>query len=177
MRYSRSSVGSSIASTGAWLASMPIEPIVVRVETISTSSLNTSPSGVRTSTGNFVCGIGLGPVVLLGVLDDLVDRALHEERALGHLVVLALEDLLEAADRLGDRHVHARGAGELLGDVERLRQEALDLARAVDRHLVLVGELVDPEDRDDVLQLLVALEHLLDLVGDAEVLLAEDLGA
>ncbi len=45
-----------------------------------------------------------------------------------------------------------------------------------DRHLVLVGELVDAEDRDDVLQLPVALQHLLDPVGDLEVLLADDLG-
>ena len=89
--------------------------------------------------------------------------------------MLALEDLLEAADRLGDRHVHAGGAGELLGDVERLRQEALELARAVDRQTVLVGQLVDAEDRDDVLQLAVALQHLLDLVGHVEVLVAEDL--
>ena len=29
---------------------MPIEPTLVRVDTISTSSLKTSPSGVRTST-------------------------------------------------------------------------------------------------------------------------------
>jgi hypothetical protein len=62
-------------------------------------------------------------------LDDVVDRALEQERRLRHVVVLAVEDLLEAADRLGDRHVLARRARELLGDVERLRQEALD-ARA-----------------------------------------------
>ena len=59
--------------------------------------------------------------------------------------------------------------------MERLREEALD-ARALDEHAVLVGQLVDAEDRDDVLQLAVALQHLLDLVGDAEVLLADDLG-
>jgi hypothetical protein len=41
-----------MASSGAWLARMPIEPIVVLVEIICTSSENTSPSGVRTSTGN-----------------------------------------------------------------------------------------------------------------------------
>ena len=43
-------LGSSIASTGSWLASTPIEPTVVRVEIISTSSLNTSPSGVTKAT-------------------------------------------------------------------------------------------------------------------------------
>ena len=42
--------------------------------------------------------------------------------------------------------------------------------------LVLVGQLVDAEDGDDVLQLLVALEDLLDLRGHAVVLLAHDVG-
>src|SRR6185437_2044653 len=107
-------------------------------------------------------------------LDDFLDRALEEERALRDLVVLAFDDLLEAADRFRDRHVGAGGARELFGDEERLGEEALDLARALHRQLVLVGELVDAEDRDDVLELLVALQDLLDAVGDAEVVLAED---
>src|SRR6476469_2294102 len=113
---------------------MPIEPTDVRVESISTSSENTSPSGVSTSTGNFEWAIrrprplgdqaGQGrrergvPIVdrrdrrsastratedaemrrSSSGLDDLVDGALEEERALGHLVVLAFDDLLEAAD-------------------------------------------------------------------------------
>ena len=143
---------------------------VVNVESISISSLKTSPSGVSTSAGNLVRAISY----FLAASTTCVDRALQEEGALGHLVVLAVDDLVEAADRLGDRHVRAGGAGELLGDEERLREEALDLARALDGELVLVGELVDAEDRDDVLQLLVALQDLLDAVGDAEVLLAED---
>src|SRR5436190_883752 len=172
-RYSRSSVGSSSASTGSWLARMPIEPSAVCVESISTSSLNTSPSGVRTSTGNFVCAMG---PLLLGRLHDLLDLALQEERALGHVVVLSLDDLFEAPDRVRDRDVGAGRAGEFFGHEERLREEALDLARALYRQLVLVGELVDAQDRDDVLQLLVALQDLLDRVRHAEVVLAEDLG-
>src|SRR3954449_13335665 len=158
-------------SSGWWLASTPIEPTVVRVETISTSSLKTSPSGVRTSTRNFVRATALA---LVRGLDDLVDAALHEERRLRQLVVLAVDDLLEGAHRVVDWDVRARRAGERLGDVERLRQEALDLARALHRHLVLIGELVDAEDRDDVLELLVALQDLLDARGDLVVLLADD---
>ncbi len=45
------------ASSGSWLARMPIEPTVVNVESISISSLNTSPSGVSTSAGNFAWAI------------------------------------------------------------------------------------------------------------------------
>src|SRR3954468_23142880 len=167
-RYSRSSVGSSMPSSGWWLARMPIEPTPVRVETISTSSLKTSPSGVRTSAGNFV----RATLVALGGAHDVVDRALEQERRLRQVVVLAVEDLLERADRLADRHVRAGRAGELLGHVERLAQEALDLTGALHGHLVVVAELVDAEDRDDVLQLLVALQDRLDLVGDVVVLLA-----
>src|SRR5689334_18982853 len=160
-----------MASSGWWLARMPMLPTAVRVDSISTSSLKASPSGVRTSTVNGVRGIGLA----LGALDDLVDRALHEERRLRQVVVLAVEHLAERAYGLADRHVLARRAGELLGHVERLREEALDLARPLHELAVLVRELVDAEDRDDVLQLAVALQHALDLVGDREVLLAEDL--
>src|SRR5215471_12827570 len=152
---------------------MPIEPTVVLVEIWMTSSLNTSPSGVRTSAVNFVSATALRLVPRRG---HAFDTALHEERRLRHVVVLALDDLPEAADRLADRDVLARRAGEHLGDVERLRQEALDPTRAVDRDLVLVRQLLDAEDRDDVLELLVALEDLLDLRRDVVVVVAEDVG-
>src|SRR3954468_245864 len=135
-RYSRSSVGSRIAISGAWLASTPIDPVVVRVETISTSSSKTFPSGVRTSTGKLFLA-----TAALARVDDVVDRALEQEPPLGHVVVLALDDLLERAHRLLDRDVRARRARELLGDEERLRQEALHLAGALHGQLVLVRQL------------------------------------
>src|SRR3954447_19103848 len=132
---------------GAWLASTPIEPVVVRDESISISSSKTFPSGVRTSTWNlFFATVLLGVVgalllvgllvllFLVGVaaargLDDVVDRALEQEGALRDVVVLAVDDLLEGAHRVLDRDVDAGGAGELLGHEEGLRQETLDLAR------------------------------------------------
>src|SRR5687768_18255529 len=99
-------------SSGWWLASTPMDPTSVRVETISTSSSKTSPSGVRTSTRNFVLAMRRPALVLVGRLDDLIDAALHEEGRLGQVVVLAVDDLAERADRLVDRHVDARRAGE-----------------------------------------------------------------
>src|SRR5207249_7099693 len=96
------------------------------------------------------------------LLDRLLDRPDHVEGLLGELVVLAVEDLLEALDRVLELDVLARGAGELLGDEVRLREEALDLPRAGDDEAVVVRELVDAEDGDDVLEVLVALQHLLD---------------
>ena len=67
-------------------------------------------------------------------------------------------------------------AGELLGDRERLREEALDLARARNDHLVVVRELLHAEDRDDVLQVLVPLEDELHVARGAVVLGAEHVG-
>src|SRR5215204_808718 len=134
--------------SGAWFASTPIEPVVVRVETISTSSSKTFPSGVRTSTGKLLLAIAfplLGALLAprpAGGLDDVVDRALQQEGAFGDVVVPALDDLPEGAHRLLDRDVGARRAGELLRHEERLREEALDLARPLHRELVLVRELL-----------------------------------
>ena len=102
-----------------------------------------------------------GGLHLLGLLDGLLDPADQEERLLGQVVVLALAQRLERRDRLVDRHVLAREAGELLGHEERLRQEPLDLAGPRHDDLVLLGELVHAEDRDDVLQVLVPLQDLL----------------
>ena len=67
-----------------------------------------------------------------------------------------------------------RAPGERLADEERLREELLDLAGARHGQLVVVGELVHAEDGDDVLQVLVALQHALDLLRHVVVLLADD---
>src|SRR5215204_1346748 len=123
--------------SGAWFASTPIEPVTVRLETISTSSSKTFPSGVRTSTGNLLLAIaavlavlGVLGVVRLGLfrlvrltaggVDHVVDRPLKKERSLRQVVVLAVDDLLEGAHRLLDRHVDPRRARERLRHEERL---------------------------------------------------------
>src|SRR5688572_18116894 len=130
---------------GAWLARTPMEPVVVRVDTISTSSSNTFPSGVRTSTGKLFLAILFlvrGLLLLLAHparrLVHLFDRALHQDGALRDVVVLALDDLLERAHRVLDRHVLAPGTGERLGHEERLRQEALHPPCPLHRQAVLV---------------------------------------
>src|SRR5690242_13772233 len=55
---------------------------------------------------------------LLGLFEHLLDRALQQEGLLRNVVVLAFDDLAETADRVGDLHVLALDAGELLGHVE-----------------------------------------------------------
>src|SRR5688500_16149024 len=99
---------------------------------------------------------------LRGLALDVVEATAHEERLLREVVEVAVGDLRERLDGVGQRHGRALDAGELLGDVGVLTEEALDATGAVDEDLVLLGQLVDAEDRDDVLQLLVALEDLPD---------------
>src|SRR5438309_1496153 len=110
---------------------------------------------------------------LAGLIDRLLDRADHVERGLGHLVVLAGDDALEALDRVFEVDEDAGAAGEHLGDMKGLRQEALDLARPRDGQPVLLGELVHAEDRDDVLQGFVRLQHALHVTGNLVVLVAD----
>ena len=71
--------------------------------------------------------------------------------------MLALKNLLEAADGLSDRHILARHTGKLLCNVERLREEVLDLTGTRYGQLVLVGQLIHAEDGDDILQVLCLL--------------------
>src|SRR3954463_15075214 len=120
--------------------------------------------------------LGYGSEVLLDLRPlalDVVEATTHEEGLLGDVVVLAVGDLRERLDGVDQRHGRALDAGELLGDVGVLRQEPLDATGTVHEDLVLLGQLVDTEDRDDVLQLLVALEDRADPDRGAVVLLRD----
>src|SRR5216683_505050 len=89
---------------------------------------------------------------LLALLDGFFDGADHIERLFGKMVVLAFAQSAEALDGVGEVDELAGRAGEDFGDEERLRQEALDLARARDSDLVLFIQFVHAENGDDVLQ-------------------------
>src|SRR5205085_11120498 len=67
-------------------------------------------------------------------------------------------------------------ARDLLRHEEGLREESLNLARARDDQLVLLGQLVEAEDGDDVLQVLVALQDLFDGLRRVVVILTDDSG-
>src|SRR3954453_9648177 len=169
-----------------WFAMMPISPATVRAFTTVASPDQTSrsaatretfivcaisaPRFARTPMASARCVVGWAPcarsseaLLDLGPLAlDVVQTAAHEEGLLGDVVVLAVRDLVERLDGVGDRHRRTLDARELLGHVGVLRQEALDAASPGHDDLVLFGELVDTEDRDDVLERLVALQDLLD---------------
>src|ERR1035437_2906085 len=111
---------------------------------------------------------------LLGRFQHFLDGALHVEGLLGDVVVLARDDLLEAAHGVGNLHISPWDAGELLGNVEGLRKELLHLAGAGHGELVFFRELVDAQNGDDVLQILVALQDALHALGHVVVVLAYD---
>jgi PAS domain-containing protein len=113
---------------------------------------------------------------VLRLAQHVVNTTDVDERLLRRVVEVALDQRTEALDGVGDRHVDAGLARELLSDVEVLAEEPLGLAGTRDDDLVLLAELVDPEDRDDVLEVLVALKDLLDTGRDAVVLIADDGG-
>src|SRR5581483_8880100 len=55
-----------------------------------------------------------------------------------------------------------------------LREEALDLAGARNRQLVFIRQFVDTQNRDDVLQVFVALQNTFHHLGRAVVVLPDD---
>src|SRR6516164_2865319 len=111
---------------------------------------------------------------LLALLDRLFDGADHVEGGFGQVVILAFAEAAEALDGVREIDELAGRAGEDFGDVEGLRQEALDLAGARHGQLVLFGQLVHAENGDDVLQRLVALQDLLDHARGVVVLFTDD---
>src|SRR4051812_22795328 len=161
---------SSCASVCSWPGRMPISPTVVRAKTKLALPDQTRRS---TATSSTVISAILVAFQLLPVALQVLETAAEEERLLRHVVELALGDLVERLDRLLERHRGARLAGELLGHQQVLREEPLDAPGPPDQLPVLLGELVDAEDRDDVLEVGVALQDPLHLVGDPEVLVAD----
>ena len=88
--------------------------------------------------------------------------------------MLAFHDFTEAADGLLERNILALDAGKLLADSKRLRQEALNLTRTGYGELIVLGQLVHTHDCNDVLQLLIALQHALYLTRYIVVLLTQN---
>src|SRR5204863_2587210 len=148
-RWTRVEPALSRAVSGACRARTPISPAAPGTISISASPSYAPPSGVTSETENSGWS---GIRELLAALDRLLDSADHVEGLLRQFVVLAVEDLREAADRFLDLHELALRTGELRSGVERLGQVALDLPGASDDELVLVRKLVDAEDGDDVLE-------------------------
>src|SRR5690606_23589000 len=102
--------------SGEWPGSTPKSPASPGTTTISASSESSSFSG-DTSSNFTVSAMGLLLYAvrsgrlgshLLGLGHRLVDGADHVEGGFRQMVVLAFGDFLEAADRLGQRNLHAR---------------------------------------------------------------------
>ena len=74
----------------------------------------------------------------LRLLDRFFYRPDHVKRLLRQIVMLAVDDFLEAPDGVLEFHVFPRRAREGFGHVERLRQEALQFSRARDGSVCLL---------------------------------------
>src|SRR3977135_4190622 len=121
---------------------MPSSPASPGSTTNSASPEKIEASALTTSTWMVAAAMGCSLLQGLRFLECFLDRADHVERLLGQGVALAVDDHLEALDGVLERDVLAWRAGEVLRHGKRLRQEALDFARAGYGELVLGRELV-----------------------------------
>src|SRR3989344_484052 len=92
---------------------------------------------------------------------NFINPAFHIEGLLWDRIKFAIEDHLETLHGLLSRHKFSGDTCEGLSDEEWLREELLNLACALHSLLIIFGELFHSKDRDDVLELLVALKNFL----------------
>ena len=81
---------------------------------------------------------------------------------------------MESLNGVSSRNIFARCSGEDFSNVEWLRKELLHLTCTINSLLILRRQLVETKNRDDVLQVLVALQHVLHTTRTLIVLFAND---
>merc|ERR1719245_2117095 len=92
------------------------------------------------------------------------------------MIVFASKNVLEPADCLSDRDKLARVISENLGNLERLREESLDLSCSSNLQLVLLRQLVHAQDSNDILQRLIVLQDLLNTSSNLVMLSSNNVG-
>ena len=90
------------------------------------------------------------------------------------MVEFAVEHFGERCDRVFELDVLAFAARELLGHEERLREETFETTSTTDDGLIVIRELFDTQNRDDVLQIAIALQRFLHATRDAIVFGSDD---
>src|SRR5215203_1060124 len=181
-------LGSSTPSTGSWPGRIPISPSTVLAMTLEDLPDHTTRSAETTSTcmGSAISLHSAGHSILrraysLFLLElrpatlDVLHAAHIEECLLSNVINFSVAHHPERLDGFAERHRRPGNVGELLSHVGVLAEELLDATCPVDDDLVFFGQLVDAQDGDDVLQLLVALQNLLDTNRHVVVLLADEL--
>src|SRR5579863_1748827 len=88
--------------------------------------------------------------------------------------MFAVDNFLEAADRVGQLDILAWKTGKRLRHVKRLREEPLNLACPRHDQLVVVAQFVDAQNGDNVLQVLVPLQNAFYRLGSVVVIVADD---
>ena len=109
-------------------------------------------------------------------LFDFFNTAFHVEVRLRHVVMLAIQNFFEPSDCLGHGHLLTLPSGEYLRHAEWLTEKTLNLSGPQNGQLVFRREFVHSENRDDVLQVFLALQHCLHSTRNVVVFLANDFG-
>src|SRR5437016_1375282 len=112
------------------------------------------------------CRHSLALLLCFIALDDFIDAPSHVEVILTDMVNLPLENLLEATNGFLERNISTFASGEDLRNGKWLREESLHLASASNYQLVFIRKLIDTQDRNDVLQVFVPLQHFLHATGN-----------
>ena len=108
----------------------------------------------------------------LGFFDRFFDRADHVKSLFRQIIMLTVNDLAEASNRILEFDVLPFQSGELRRNEKWLREETLYAARARNDQLVFVGQFIKSQNRNDVLQIFVTLQHAFHVLRRCVVLSA-----
>src|SRR5208337_2913154 len=98
------------------------------------------------------------PAKFSGVLLGFLNRANHIKSLFRHVIVLTIGNRFESLYGIFELYIFARPAGEDLCYTEWLAQKPLYFSRSRNYELVIFGKLFHTENRDNVLQFLIALQ-------------------
>src|SRR5688572_13365723 len=127
---------------------MPNSPFQPGATTCSAEPSKTVRSGLITETLS-ASAMSDRQSQRLARFDHVVNAALHIECLFREVVELTADHTLERLDGLLELHVLAFVTGELLGHVEGLGEESLNAAGTTDQDLVVFGQFIHAQNRDD----------------------------
>ena len=90
-------------------------------------------------------------MLCMNLCQYIINASGIQEVALRNIIMLTVQDLTESTDGLADRYIFSFQTGELSCHEEGLGQESLDLTGTGYDQLVLYGQLIQTDDRNNSL--------------------------
>ena len=111
---------------------------------------------------------------MLRFFNRLLNVANHAESSFGQIIKFAVENTFEATNSICQVDVNPWLASKDLGNVHWLREELSHFTRTINRQLVFFRQLIHTQNRDNIFQFFILLQHAFNALSNTVVLLTHD---